>query len=215
MIKSTLAENVRASRELLGIYHGRKKRILIAISGPPGSGKTTLAETLVKELNQVSPEPIPHAALIPMDGFHYDNDWLKDRGLNERKGSPETFDTSGFCKAIERVAYSDEISCYPQFDRIQDKVIDNAIEIHPKTPVIVIEGNYLLLNYEPWAQLQRHFDATIFISPEMETLQRRLLNRWLDNGLSHEQASLRVQHNDLPNARHVFDYSTQADLFLK
>ena len=215
MAKSTLVENVKASYELLRTYNGQKKRILIAISGPPGSGKTTLAETLVDKLNQNSKNFIPHAALIPMDGFHLDNDLLRDQGLLERKGSPETFDASGFCEAIEKATHCDEISFYPQFDRDQDKVIDNAIEIHPKTPVIVIEGNYLLLNYEPWAQLQRHFDATIFISPEIETLQKRLLNRWIDNGLSHEQASLRVQHNDLPNAHHVFNHSRRADLLLK
>ena len=86
-----------------------------------------MAETLVDKLNQNSKNFIPHAALIPMDGFHLDNDLLRDQGLLERKGSPETFDTSGFCEAIEKATHCDEISFYPQFDRVDHAIVRIAI----------------------------------------------------------------------------------------
>ncbi|NCX49855.1 MAG: AAA family ATPase [Gammaproteobacteria bacterium] len=67
---------------LAGIIETMRKRAnhreLIAIAGPPGSGKTTLAKTLSDRL--------AHCSYLSMDGFHLDNPMAQEkrRGLRSR-----------------------------------------------------------------------------------------------------------------------------------
>jgi len=59
-----------------------KGRRIIAIVGPPASGKSTLAEHLAQRMQ--------NARVLPMDGFHRDNADLDRHGLRARKGAPQT-----------------------------------------------------------------------------------------------------------------------------
>ena len=103
---------------------------------------------------------------------------------------------------------------YPTFDRQLDLAIANAITISGKTPVVVVEGNYLLLKSAPWSSLQDVFALTIFVCPSFDALQDRLQQRWIDHGMDGEAAMLRATSNDLPNARMVVEQSRAADLHL-
>jgi len=189
-------------------------RSIIGIAGPPGSGKSTLAEAVVQTLNASNPARIPHAALLPMDGYHLDNSLLEKRGLLARKGAPETFDAAGFCDAVRSLAATNRTILFPKFDRNLDLSIANAIAIQPETPVIVVEGNYLLLNSDPWRSLANVFAATVFLSPPVDVLRRRLLQRWADHGLDPNAARQRAEGNDLPNAELVLRDRRDADLTL-
>lgn len=189
-------------------------RVVIAIAGPPASGKSTLAETVVRLIRGESDNNVPQASLLPMDGYHLDNSILKSRGLLARKGAPETFDADGFCRDVKRLAAARRELYYPRFDRQLDLAIANSIVIHPQTPVIVVEGNYLLLKSRPWSSLRKVFTATVFLSPAVDVLRDRLMQRWKDHGLDPEAAKLRVIGNDLPNAELVLSESREADLRL-
>ncbi|MFM2282162.1 MAG: Pantothenate kinase, partial [Pseudomonadota bacterium] len=79
---------------------GSERRSLTAIAGPPGAGKSTLAERLADQLNEADPGS---AAILPMDGYHFDDMVLVPRGLRARKGAPETFDVAGFSVMLERL----------------------------------------------------------------------------------------------------------------
>ena len=70
----------------------KEDRTLIAIAGPPGSGKSTVAEIVTDLMN----ENLMKTSLLPMDGFHLDNKTLERENLFDRKGAPETFDVKGF-----------------------------------------------------------------------------------------------------------------------
>lgn len=72
-------------------------RVVTALAGPPGAGKSTAAEALADALNQLSAGV---AAVFPMDGFHYDDAVLDQRGWRARKGAPHTFDVSGFAHIL-------------------------------------------------------------------------------------------------------------------
>jgi len=191
-------------------------RTIIAIAGPPASGKSTLAEAVVRELvsnvEQAEPRDVPLAVLLPMDGYHLDNRLLEAKGRLDRKGAPDTFDAVGFCAGVRRLAEPSYEAFFPMFDRNLDMSIAQAIAVHPDTPVVVVEGNYLLLNSEPWASLSDVYAATIFISPPLTTLRARLIQRWTDYGLEPEAAIERAQSNDLPNAEYVLKNSREADL---
>jgi pantothenate kinase len=189
-------------------------RAIIAIAGPPASGKSTLAETVVRLICSESDSAVPQASLLPMDGYHLDNSILKSRGLLARKGAPETFDADGFCSDVKRLTSARRELFYPRFDRQLDLAIANSIVIHQQTPVIVVEGNYLLLKSKPWSSLRDVFTATVFLRPSLDILQNRLMQRWKDHGLDPQAAKLRVAGNDLPNAELVLRESREADLHL-
>lgn len=181
-------------------------RIVVAIAGAPGAGKSTLAEAVVNRLG-------PQAALVPMDGFHLDNAILDARGRRFNKGSPDTFDVGGFESIIRRLKAGGEV-IVPVFDRNRDLSVGSARIVPPEARVIVAEGNYLLLRDDPWAALAPLWDITVFLDVPEEELERRLIARWNHHGLSPEEGRRRAYDNDIPNARAVIARSSPADITL-
>jgi len=182
---------------------GTQERVLIAIAGPPASGKSTLAADLVARLG-------PSAAVLPMDGFHLENDALERAGLLHRKGAPQTFDAEGFVRLIGKLKTADAVR-YPTFDRARDCTVPDAGQIDAATRIIVIEGNYLLLNIPPWDRLAGMFDMTVAIDVPLDVLEARLVTRWRKHGLDHDAAVQRARGNDLKNAALVAEHSYTAD----
>ena len=181
-------------------------RVLVAIAGPPGAGKSTTAEALAAQ--------IAGAVLVPMDGFHLDNAVLTARGLLARKGAPETFDAAGFSTMVSRLRGQDEV-VIPVFDRSRDIAVAGARVIGPDARVLLIEGNYLLLDVAPWRDLAPFWDVTIAIDVPIAVLEARLTQRWLDHGLNEVAARARAMGNDIPNARRVVAGSRVADVILR
>jgi fructokinase len=181
-------------------------RLLVAIAGAPAAGKSTLAEALVARLG-------PHAALVPMDGFHLDNDILDARGRRFRKGSPDTFDIEGFHSILRRLKRGGEV-IVPVFDRRRDLSVGSARVIPPEAKIIVAEGNYLLLRDLPWSSLAPLWDLTIFLDVPEAELERRLIARWDSHGLTPEEGRRRAFENDIPNARTVIARSAPAEIVL-
>ena len=180
------------------------RRTLIAIGGPPASGKSTLAETLQERLNEQS---MP-CGLVPMDGFHLDNEILNARGLLSRKGAPETFDVEGFRDLIHRLTIEQNLSV-PLFDRERDCVIADASCINGQHSYVIVEGNYLFLNDGLWKALRSYWSLSVFIAPPQAVLEQRLVQRWLAHGLDEPAARARAITNDLPNAELI---TTQSDI---
>ena len=189
---------------LLALKGSRK---LIAVAGPPGSGKSSVSAALCSVLQQAGHS----AAVVPMDGFHLDNGILMQRGLLERKGSPATFDAAGFLHLVRRIAAGEDV-VYPVFDRDRDIAIAGAAHLPSDTEFVLVEGNYLLLKDAPWCDLRPLWTLAIGIDTAREVLAHRLLQRWLDHGLPEVQALARRDANDMPNADLVLSCSAAPDL---
>lgn len=205
------------------------ERLLVGIVGAPASGKSTLSEQLALSLN-ADQSITSNAIVVPMDGFHLDNTLLDERGQRSVKGSPQTFDVAGFSHLLQRLAKpvesvepaqtqtsesSDDDAIYlPVFDRSMDLSRCAARVINPSDRLILVEGNYLLLNRPGWCDLHRLFKLSVFLDVPFEILQDRLVQRWLDHGLDEASASDRANSNDIPNAHVVVSESTQAHFVL-
>jgi len=184
-------------------------RIIVALAGPPGSGKSTLAASLVESLNAGDPGC---AAVLPMDGFHYDDLYLTPAGLQSRKGAPETFDVGGLRHTLLRLkARDEEHVAVPIFDRQLEIARAGARLIPKATRIIVVEGNYLLLRREPWSDLFRLFDVTVLIETPGDVLRERLTARWRRYNLTPDQIAEKLDGNDLPNGRLVTSESADPD----
>ncbi|WP_374425571.1 AAA family ATPase [Paracoccus sp. (in: a-proteobacteria)] len=180
-------------------------RRVIAVAGAPGSGKSTLAARLV--------EALENAALVPMDGFHLDDRLLEEDGLLSRKGAPETFDAAGCVALVARLRAGGEV-IHPVFDRSRELAIAGAGRVPAGTRLVVVEGNYLLLDRAPWRDLAGLWDLSVMLEVPMGELRRRLTARW--QALGKDPARIEAHlHNDLANAETVLRQSLPADLVVR
>ncbi|MFB2567649.1 nucleoside triphosphate hydrolase [Rhizobium sp. IMFF44] len=186
---------------------GNAKRFLVAIAGPPGAGKSTLADNVAKALKARGES----AEVLPMDGFHMDNAVLIEKGLLKRKGVPDSFDVRAFLDIVKAVRAADQEVLVPVFDRSREIAIASARIVSAEHRFIVIEGNYLLFSQGKWAELEGLFDYSIMLAPSMEVLEERLWARWRGYDLDEEAARAKVYGNDLPNGRLILENRRQAD----
>lgn len=186
-------------------------RLVLAVAGAPGSGKSTFAQALRDTLEA---RAAGSAEVFPMDGYHLDNAILDAHGWRARKGAAHTFDVEAFGQDLRRIRARAATVRVPVFDRSLDLARAFAREITPACGVVIVEGNYLLLGQDPWQGLADCYDLSVFLSVPEPVLETRLIQRWLDHGLPEAQARARALGNDIPNARMTVAASRRADLTL-
>lgn len=190
----------------------KQGRVIAGIAGPPGSGKSTVAERIVDDLNA---RQAGMAAVLPMDGYHYDDLHLVPAGLRPHKGAPDTFDVGGLYHTLRRIRARDEpFVAVPVFDRDIEIARAGARMIPAEVPVIVVEGNYLLLGSDPWARLRPLFDLAVLVDVPEAVLCERLRARWQHYGLTPAEIDWKLDGNDLPNGRMVMAHSVDEDFRL-
>ena len=176
---------------------------MFGLAGPPGSGKSTLAAHLAATLD---------AVVVPMDGFHLDNTELDRLGLRGVKGAPATFDADGFVRLVEQLTNAERPIAVPSFDRVADGTIDGAITVTPDDRIVIVEGNYLLVDRRPWNRLA--FDLTGYLDVDDVTRVERLVARHVANGRSPAAAHEFVQRSDEANAAIVAASRSRADVII-
>lgn len=182
-----------------------RPRFVFGLAGPPGSGKSTVAARLADVLG---------AVVFPMDGFHLDNTELERLGLSGVKGAPETFDATGFVRLVEQLTHAESRVLAPSFDRRADRTIDAAITVEPGDHIVIVEGNYLLLERPPWAALQELFHRTGYLEVNDATRVERLVARHVRHGRSLEDAREFVRMSDEANAVIVAATRSRADVLI-
>ncbi|GAA4676596.1 nucleoside/nucleotide kinase family protein [Frondihabitans cladoniiphilus] len=196
-----LAANVDAlARRALALLDGSERiRVVVGIAGSPGSGKTTLAIGLVERLNELREGAL--AVHLPMDGYHLANATLDRLGRHDRKGAIDTFDGWGYVALLRRLRDETEHTVYaPSFDRTVDEGVAGEIAVPPSARIVVTEGNYLLVDDGPWAQVVDLLDETWFCETGPDERLRRLVDRHERHGRTPEEAEAWATSVDGTNA---------------
>ncbi|NUO44198.1 MAG: nucleoside/nucleotide kinase family protein [Streptomyces sp.] len=190
------------------------RRALLGVAGSPGAGKTTLAETLVRELNAGGESWVAH---VPMDGFHLADVELDRLGLRDRKGAPPTFDAAGYAALLRRLRGEedgDDVVYAPGFERVLEQPIAGAVPVPPSARLVVTEGNYLLLGTGAWTRVREQLDEVWFCELAEAERIRRLVARHEEFGKGHEEAVAWVMRTDQRNAELVAATRDRADLIV-
>ena len=195
------------ARALQLIAAGR--RAILGIAGPPGGGKSTLAEMVVAGLGD-------RAALVPMDGFHLAQPELVRLGRRDRLGAPDTFDAAGYVALLARLrSLDDEVVYAPAFRREIEEPIAGALAIPRSVPLIVTEGNYLLHADGDWARVQPLLDEAWYVEMDEDTRVEWLIQRHIAFGKAPDAARAWVMRSDQPNAAVVAATRERADMVVR
>lgn len=205
-------------KELTSLQKNLDRRILVMLAAPPATGKTTLLAFL-KKLS-IETEDITECQTIGMDGFHRRQEYLlshtvmcngKQVPMVDIKGAPITFDLPALTERIKEITKGGTVS-WPDYDRTLHNPVDNAICVTGN--IIILEGNYLLLNRDGWRELSQFADYTIKITADEAMLKKRLIKRKMAGGTSYERSVEFVDFSDMSNVSECLQYSMDADLEL-
>jgi pantothenate kinase len=188
---------------------GRGRRVILGIAAGPGAGKSTLAQALQRHFADRS-------QYLPMDGFHLANRELTRLGLRHCKGAPQTFDSAGFVDLLKRLRHQTpgETIYAPDFDRSLEESIAGSIALEGDKPLLISEGNYLLMEEGPWAEVRALLDEAWYLDLDAVTRHQRLLERHMRFGRSEQAARDWIRDTDEPNAVRIAATRHRADWIL-
>jgi pantothenate kinase len=183
-------------------------RVLLGITGPPASGKSTLAVRVAAAVGDT-------AVVVPMDGYHLHDDELARLGLSDRKGAPETFDVAGYAALLRRLRSETDHAVYaPEFDRSREESVAGAIGVHPWHRLVITEGNYLLLDSPGWTGVLPLLDETWYVEVDDDLRRERLVERHIASGRSADDALRWTNVSDQANAEIVARTRKAADILV-
>jgi pantothenate kinase len=194
------------------------KRALLGITGPPGTGKSTLAEQLIQALAPAPPPtliPYQWIAYVPMDGFHLADKELARLERRDRKGAPDTFDPAGYAALLRRLREDgDEVVYAPGFERTLEQPIAGAIPVSPCARLIITEGNYLLFHDHGWGRVRPQLDEVWYADLDADERLRRLIARHVRFGKEPAAAAAWATGTDERNAVLVNSTRPHADVIV-
>ena len=180
---------VAASQELHAVtskFLGRrdgKVPFIIGCAGSVAVGKSTTARVLRALLARWPDHP--RVDLVTTDGFLYPNKELEKRGLMNRKGFPESFDTARLLNFLNDVKSGKGSVSAPIYSHFHYDVIADQSIVIDCPDVLIVEG----LNVLQPARLPKDgeaipfvsdfFDFSIYIDADVEVIEDWYLTRFL------------------------------------
>ena len=201
-------------RRLTELQRRSGQRCIAFLAAPPATGKTTLAQFL-ERLSRTE-AGLTSVQALGMDGFHYSNRYLAAHTilrdgekipLTSIKGAPETFDVPAL--AAKLGAARESSVTFPVYDRRIHDVVPNAVTAD--VPILLVEGNWLLLDEEPWSGLRLLADYAVRIDAPAAFLRDRLIARKVQGGLSEAEATAFCEVSDARNVERFAAHAGAAD----
>jgi len=202
-----------------------KGRVLVAVAGAPGAGKTVLSKLLEAFVNALA-QTDGFAVAAGLDGFHYPNAVLSaawgatEKGervrLRQVKGSEATFDAAAAIKSLRKLhSEPHRVHLLPRYDRKLHEPIKKALAIEPRTAVVLVEGNYVLLNEGRWEGMADVFDLRLYVDSPAAERRRGLIARHVRGGRSRADAERHYDFVDVPNTKVVEPTRARADVIIR
>jgi len=193
-------------RERVEALMARGGRRILGIAGAPGAGKSTLAAQLAAHLGRA-------AVIVPMDGFHLANAELKRLDRADRKGAHDTFDGFGYVAMLRRLRSPrpGETVYAPAFHREIEEPVAGEIPVAADVRLVITEGNYLLFDEGPWAEVHGLLDEAWYVDVDGAQRKAQLLERHMRFGRSRDDAMDWIENTDEPNARLIAATAGRAD----
>ena len=201
-------------RRLTEMQRAAARRILVFLAAPPATGKSTLLLFLAQLAHER--EEFTRVQALGMDGFHHPNRYLETHSilrdgveipLKSIKGAPETFDAAAL--AAKLAAAKEGAAPFPVYDRCIHDVVPDALIAD--VPILLVEGNWLLLDEEPWHTLRPLADYTLRIDVPPALLRDRLIARKVQGGCSDAEATAFYERSDAPNVLRFAAHAGAAD----
>ncbi|KAL6847071.1 hypothetical protein ACP4OV_022924 [Aristida adscensionis] len=203
-------------------------KYIVGLAGPPGAGKSTVASEVVRRVNLLwsqkhakGSELIPTeevAAVLPMDGFHLYRsqlDAMEDpKEAHARRGAPWTFNPSLLLKCLQTLRTEGSVYA-PSFDHGVGDPVENDVIVKPQHKIVIVEGNYILLDEDVWREIRALFDEKWFIDIDIDVSMQRVLKRHIATGKEPDVAAWRISYNDRPNAELIMESRKAADVVIR
>ncbi len=205
--------------KLTGMQQAAGRRILVMLAAPPGAGKSTLLSFLGRLAKET--EGVGRIQAIGMDGFHRRQEYLlshdtirdgKPVRMVEVKGAPETFDLEALTERVKRISLGETVG-WPVYDRLLHNPVEDAVLVDGD--IVILEGNYLLLDLGGWKGLRAFADYTVSVRAGEGMLRERLVARRIKTGVAEDEAARFVDCSDMPNVRLCLSHTVSADLQLE
>lgn len=150
---------------------------VIGIAGSVAVGKSTFARILQALLARWPDHP--RVDLITTDGFLFPNDVLQDRGIMNRKGFPESYDTKALLQFLRDLkSGASEVRAPVYSHVVYDIVEGDAITIR-QPDILILEGlNVLQVGSESNEFVSDYFDFSIFIDAEEQDIEQWYVERF-------------------------------------
>ncbi len=166
----------RVSTTFLGTI-APKLPYIIGIAGSVAVGKSTFARLLQALLSRW-PEH-PRVELVTTDGFLYSNSELKARGIMDRKGFPESYDTRQLLSFLRAVKSGEQEVAVPVYSHIIYDILPNTHEIVHQPDILILEGlNVLGVDSSANEFVSDYFDFSIYLDADEALIKKWFIDRF-------------------------------------
>lgn len=170
------------SRKFLG-GNGRKSPFILGIAGSVAVGKSTTARVLRALLARWPDHP--RVDLVTTDGFLYPNAELERRGLMNRKGFPESFDTARLLNLLAEVKSGAGHAVAPRYSHFHYDVMPGDEVVIERPDILIVEGLNVLQparlpkDGEAIPYVSDFFDFSIYLDADTSLLENWYLKRFM------------------------------------